>query len=226
MKTLECEALLLDLDGVLVDSGASTERAWRLWAEKRELDAEEILKIAHGRRTVETVQLVAPHLSAEEELTILEDIEAEDVASIGEIPGAAKLLPALPAERWAVVTSGTRKLATSRLHQMSLPVPRVLVSAEDVVNGKPDPECYLKAAQLLDVNPEGCVVVEDAPAGIEAAHAAGMRVITLPTTHSAEEISTAEVCVQNLKHVRLAHSGSSGQSDTRRNLTITIDNNE
>lgn len=226
MKTLECESLLFDLDGVLVDSGASTERAWRLWAEKRELDAEEILEIAHGRRTVETVQLVAPHLSAEEELEILEGIEVEDVADIGEIPGAAELLRALPTERWAIVTSGTRKLATSRLHQMSLPVPRVMVSAEDVANGKPDPECYLKAAQLLDISPEDCVVVEDAPAGIEAAHAAGMRAIALPTTHSAEEISAAEVCIQNLKHIRLAHSGSSGKSDIRRNLTITIDNNE
>lgn len=226
MKTLECEALLFDLDGVLVDSGASTERAWRLWAEKHELDAAEILKIAHGRRTVETVQLVAPHLSAEEELKILEDIEVEDVADIGEIPGAAELLRALPAERWAVVTSGTRKLATSRLHQMSLLVPQVMVSAEDVTNGKPDPECYLIAAQLLDVNPEDCMVVEDAPAGIEAAHAAGMHVVAITSTHSAEEISAAEVCIQNLKHIRLAHSGSSGKSDIRTKLTVTIDNNE
>lgn len=226
MRTLECGALLFDLDGVLVDSGASTERAWRLWAEKHDLDAQEILKIAHGRRTVETVQLVAPHLSAEDEKAILEDIEVEDVAEIGEILGAAELLRALPPERWAVVTSGTRKLATSRLHQMSLPVPRVLVCAEDVTNGKPDPECYLKAARLLGVDSEDCIVIEDAPTGIEAAHAAGMRVIVLATTHSAEETSAAEVRTQSLKHVRLVHIGSSRQPDIGTRLTVTIDNGE
>lgn len=223
MRTLECEALLFDLDGVLVDSGASTERAWRLWVDKHELNAEEILKIAHGRRTVETVQLVAPHLSAEDEAAILEDIEVEDIAGIGAIPGAAELLRALPAERWAVVTSGTRKLATTRLRQMSLPMPRVLVSAEDVANGKPEPECYLKAAQLLDVTPEDCLVIEDAPAGIDAAHAAGMRVIALTTTHSAEDISAAEVCTQSLEQVRPSQLPSE-TVDNHTKLSVTVGN--
>lgn len=222
MRTLECEALF-DLDGVLVDSGASTERAWRLWVDKHELNAEEILKIAHGRRTVETVQLVAPHLSAEDEAAILEDIEVEDIAGIGAIPGAAELLRALPAERWAVVTSGTRKLATTRLRQMSLPMPRVLVSAEDVANGKPEPECYLKAAQLLDVTPEDCLVIEDAPAGIDAAHAAGMRVIALTTTHSAEDISAAEVCTQSLEQVRPSQLPSE-TVDNHTKLSVTVGN--
>ncbi|HZY65282.1 MAG TPA: HAD family hydrolase [Rubrobacteraceae bacterium] len=223
MRTLECEALLFDLDGVLVDSGASTERAWRLWVDKHELNAEEILKIAHGRRTVETVQLVAPHLSAEDEAAILEDIEVEDIAGIGAIPGAAELLRTLPAERWAVVTSGTRKLATTRLRQMSLPMPRVLVSAEDVANGKPEPECYLKAAQLLDVTPEDCLVIEDAPAGIDAAHAAGMRVIALTTTHSAEDISAAEVCTQSLEQVRPSQLPSE-TVDNHTKLSVTVGN--
>ncbi|MDP8939096.1 MAG: HAD family hydrolase [Actinomycetota bacterium] len=223
MRTLECEALLFDLDGVLVDSGASTERAWRLWVDKHELNAEEILKIAHGRRTVETVQLVAPHLSAEDEAAILEDIEVEDIAGIGAIPGAAELLRTLPAERWAVVTSGTRKLATTRLRQMSLPMPRVLVFAEDVANGKPEPECYLKAAQLLDVTPEDCLVIEDAPAGIDAAHAAGMRVIALTTTHSAEDISAAEVCTQSLEQVRPSQLPSE-TVDNHTKLSVTVGN--
>ncbi len=221
MKTLECEALLFDLDGVLVDSGASTERAWPLWAEKHGLDAAEILDIAHGRRTVETVQLVAPHLSAKDEAAMLEDIEVQDVAAVGEISGASELLQTLPAECWAVVTSGTRKLAVSRLHQMSLPEPRVIVSAEDVSNGTPDPECYLKAAQLLDGDPEDCLVVEDAPAGIEAAHAAGMRVIALATTHSAEDISAAEVCLRSLEQVHFTQF-SPETGDGRIKLSVTV----
>lgn len=226
MRTLQCGALLFDLDGVLVDSGASTERAWQLWAQKHELDAAQILDIAHGRRTVETVRLVAPHLSAEDETATLEDMELEDVASIGEIPGAAELLQALPAERWAIVTSGTRKLATTRLRQMSLPVPRVLVSAEDVTNGKPEPECYLKAAQYLDVDPEDCIVVEDAPAGIEAAHAAGMRVVAVITTHSAKEVSAADIRTRSLKQVRPAHPGSAGRSGVPARISLTIENSE
>jgi sugar-phosphatase len=221
VKTLKCGALLFDLDGVLVDSGSSTERAWRLWAKKHGLDAAEILDLAHGRRTVETVRLVAPHLSAEDEAEMLENIEVEDVVGVGEIPGAAELLRELPAECWAVVTSGTWRLATARLRQMSLPVPRVLVTAEDVTNGKPDPECYLKAARHLAVAPGDCVVVEDAPAGIEAAHAAGMRAIAVTTTHSAAEVSAAEVCVQSLGRVRASRL-SSQMGDIHRRLSVTV----
>src|SRR3712207_2036721 len=194
-RTFECEAILFDLDGVLVDSHAVVVRTWRDWAEGRGLDAERILEVAHGRRAAEVVRLFAPDLDAEAEARELERIEVEDLEGVLEIEGARELLTSLPADGWTVVTSGTRALASGRMRHVGLPLPERFVSADDVENGKPHPEAYLKGAEILGAPPEACVVIEDAPAGIRSAKAAGMRVVAVATTHRAEQLREADVVV-------------------------------
>lgn len=206
MQTFLCSAILFDLDGVLVDSTRSVARQWRLWAKENGIDPEKVLKIAHGRRTVEVVRQLASHLSAEEEVRKLEQREAADTEGVTVMPGAADVVRSIPDGRWGVVTSGTRYLATSRLRLGNLPIPRVLVSADEVVKGKPDPEPFLKGAELLGVNAEECLVIEDAPAGIRAAHAGGMKVIALPSTYPVSELQEADAVVQGLGQVAVLRS--------------------
>ncbi|MBZ5720280.1 MAG: HAD family hydrolase [Acidobacteriia bacterium] len=213
MPTFYCSAILFDLDGVLVDSTRSVTRQWRIWAKDNGIDPEKLLEIAHGRRTAETVRLLAPHLAAEEEARMLETREAADTDGVTVMPGAAALLQAIPAGCWCVVTSGTRHLATSRLRLGRLPIPDVLVTADDVVNGKPDPEPYLKGARLLGMSPEECLVIEDTPAGIEAGHAGGMKVIALPSTYAVATLQAADAVVNTLSQIRVALRGSELQVD-------------
>jgi len=203
MRTFRCSAILFDLDGVLVDSTRSVSRQWRRWAGENNISPEEVLKIAHGVRTIEVVRLLTPHLNAEAEVKKIEQREADDTDGVVVMPGAEELIQSVPAGRWCVVTSGTRYLATSRLRLGNLPVPRVLVSADDVVKGKPDPEPYLKGAELLGVNPAECLVIEDAPAGIVAAHAGGMKVIALTSTYPATELEEADAVVSALQQIRV-----------------------
>jgi len=202
MPTFRCAAVLFDLDGVLVDSTRSVERQWRLWAEEHHIDPEKILEIAHGRRTVEVIQLLAPHLELETEVRRVEEREAHDTDGVAVMPGAAGLLKAIPEGLWAVVTSGTTHLATSRLRHANLPLPKVLVSADEVKEGKPHPEPYLMGARLLGRQAAECLVIEDAPAGIEAAHAAGMKAIGLTSTFSASELH-ADSVVEDLRHLQV-----------------------
>lgn len=219
--SLECEAVLFDLDGVLVDSTEAVERAWKKWAGDNGITVELVMEVAHGRRTADTIRILAPHLSAEDEAKALERGEADDTEGVFIVPGAADLLGSIPAGRWAVVTSGSRMIATTRLKYTDLPIPRAFVCAEDIARGKPDPEGYLKAAELVGAEPSRCVVVEDAPAGIEAARAAGMRAIGVATTHPASELSGANVCLQALSDVSLAAPDSSGDGSDP--LTLRID---
>jgi sugar-phosphatase len=198
MQTFDCSAILFDLDGVLVDSTRSVDRFWRLWAEDNGLDPDMAVNVAHGRRTIETLRILVPHVDAETEAVKLERLEAHSTEGVTVMPGAAELVNRLPRDRWCVVTSGTRYLATRRLASGNLPVPDILVTADDVKNGKPHPEPYLKGAQLLGIDPDKCLVIEDAPAGIQAAHAAGMKVIGLASTYGAEELSQADAVVSTL----------------------------
>lgn len=201
MPTFLCSAILFDLDGVLVDSTRSVARQWRLWARANGIDPEKVVAIAHGRRTIEVVRLLAPHLEAEAEVRKLERREADDTEGVTVMPGAGELVRSIPESRWGVVTSGTRYLATSRLRLGHLPVPRVLVSADEVVNGKPDPEPFLKGAELLGLKPADCLVIEDAPAGIHAAQAGGMKVIALPSTYPMAELREADSVAEGLSQI-------------------------
>ena len=207
MPSTSCRALLFDLDGVLVDSTECVTCTWRRWARANGLDPETILAVAHGRRTIDTVRLVAPHLAAEAEVATLTQSEAHVTAGVYEVPGARALLLGLPPTAWAVITAGSRPVATLRLRHTGLPEPLVLITAEDLSHGKPDPEGYLAAAARLAVPRPDCVVVEDAPAGLEAARAAGMRAIALTTTHSAKQLSAATWGLRSLSQLRAIPQG-------------------
>jgi mannitol-1-/sugar-/sorbitol-6-phosphatase len=220
MQEIKCRAILFDLDGVLIDSTVVVERQWCIWAEQHRLPCEVILANAHGRRTIDTLRAIASHLhlDLEQEAALLEKREIEDTEGLIAVPGAAELLRELPSHRWAVVTSGSRRLATTRLQAVGFPLPRTFVTAEQVRQGKPHPEGYLKAAGLLRLEPQDCLVIEDAPAGVQAAHAAGSRVIGVTTTFSAAELDEADFVVPSLASFRLASTAN----DTTAALLLTL----
>lgn len=195
----EPRAVLSDLDGVLVDSGAVIESTWRRFAGLHGLDAEHVLAQSHGRRTVDLICLVAPHLDADAEAARIEREEIESARGLQILPGARELVESVPAGRFAIVTSGSRALAVARLRAAGLPVPQVLVTAEQVDDGKPDPAGYLRAAALLGVDPAHSLVLEDAPAGVEAGLAAGMTVIALLTTNDESALRNAHSRVPDLR---------------------------
>jgi mannitol-1-/sugar-/sorbitol-6-phosphatase len=207
MNSFNCAAILFDLDGVLVNSTGSVTRQWRRWAEDNNVDPQKVLDIAHGVRTIEIVRRLAPHMDAEAEAIMLEKREAADQEGVSVMAGAADLLASIPEGRWCVVTSGTRYLATARLKLGNLPLPNVLVSADDVSKGKPDPEPYLTGARLLGVNPIDCLVIEDAPAGIRAAHAGGMKAIGITSTYPASGLQEADAVIQKLSKIKVESVG-------------------
>lgn len=194
---VSCGAVLLDLDGVLVDSGSTVERSWRRWAAKHGLAEDAVLRACHGRPSAATIAALAGHLDAVAEAELLEREQAEDTAELTACPGAHDMLAALPAGRWAVVTSGTRLLATARLTGVRLPVPEVLVTATEIRRGKPAPDGYLAAAARLGVRPADCVVVEDSRPGVLAARAAGCRVIGIAGAALGQP-SDVDIVVANL----------------------------
>ncbi len=202
------DAVLFDIDGTLVDSTPAVERTWRTWARRHGLDAEEILRVCHGRRTEDTVAMFVPQPDVVAAAAELEHLELHDLDGVVALPGAADLLDGLPAERWAAVTSGSRELMCSRLSAAGLPVPEVLVAAADVMVGKPDPEGYRRAAEELGVDPAGCLVVEDAPAGIAAGRAAGATVVAVCTSHARAELYDADAIAETLLDITVASSAS------------------
>jgi mannitol-1-/sugar-/sorbitol-6-phosphatase len=195
---ITCKAILFDLDGVLVDSGECVERTWRKWALAHQLDPERVVEAAHGRRAIETVRLVAPNLSADDELARLAASESTTSEGVYEIAGARELIHTLPDNAWAIVTSGIRDVAEFRLRLVGIPIPRVMVCGDEITRGKPDPEGYLQAAKRLGRSPEDCLVIEDASAGIEAARAAQMRVIAVAGTYPPEQLTAADAVVAKL----------------------------
>jgi len=209
--SFEAKAILFDLDGVLVDSAECVERTWSEWSARRGIDPRRVLEIAHGRRTIETLLAVAPDLATDAEVRELEGRAATIVEGLREIPGARELLRGLPPDAWAVVTSGTLAVADFRLRHLGLSVPAVLVTADDITRGKPDPEGYLKAAARLGQKPVDCVVIEDAPAGIEAAHAGGMRAIGIPSTYPRDRLGHADCVVGRLQDLEITRQGDALQ---------------
>ncbi len=210
VNELVCDALLFDLDGVLIDSSACIVRNWRVWAEPYGIDVAEIMKVAHGVRSVETIRQVAPHLDAEAEAARLAALEMTNADSVVAMPGAHALLAVLPADAWTIVTSGGADLAKARLRAVGLPIPTTMVTADDVTRGKPAPEPYLLAATRLGVSPDRCLVVEDAPAGIQAGRTAGIRVLGISSTHTRAALLEQSVTalVDRLAELAVDNSGA------------------
>lgn len=215
-------AILFDIDGTLVDSTAVVERSWRAWSVDHGLDPEAVLAVCHGRRSADTVaQFVAPAHRAGA-VADLDRRELADVDGVVALPGALSLLSSLPTDRWAAVTSGSRRLMRARLQAAGLPVPAVLVSGDEVSVGKPDPEGYLTAAAALGRDIRQCLVVEDAPAGVDAGRAAGSQVLAVTTTHARSRlvgadavIADLEGCTVHLSAERLVVTGTGlGQGDS------------
>jgi sugar-phosphatase len=199
---VECKAILFDMDGTLVDSTPVVERQWKRFAGKYGLDYGEIMKVSHGRRNEETIREIAPHLARPEVFAEFDAAEIEDRGGIEAVRGAAALIQELKENDWAVVTSASRELARSRLAAVYLPIPRVLVGADDVKHGKPDPEGYLTAARWLGIESASCVVFEDTRPGLEAAYAAGMRGIGVATTFLPTELRARE-CMPDFEGARM-----------------------
>lgn len=188
MTRISCAALLFDMDGVLIDSTPAVARVWAGWARKHGFNPAEVVHRAHGRPSITTVREYLPNGDAVAENQEIERNEIVDLEGIVPLPGALELLRGLPLDRWAIVTSCTRRLAEVRLETSGLPRPEFFVTSSDIVNGKPAPDPYLKGAELLGFPARECVVVEDAPAGVRSGKAARARVIALRTTMAGEEL--------------------------------------
>ena len=186
MTKVQCEGVLFDLDGVLVDSTPAVARVWAWWAGQHGFDPDETVRVAHGRPSIATIRELLPNADHDAENLEVERREIEDVEGVVPLPGALELLQALPLDRWAVVTSCTKRLAYVRIRAAGLPEPKFIVTSDDITRGKPDPEPYVKGARALSFAPGDCIVVEDAPAGIRAGKAAGARVVALQTTERDE----------------------------------------
>ncbi|KRV50312.1 phosphatase [Wenjunlia vitaminophila] len=209
MHTLTAAALLFDNDGTLIDSTSTAVRSWTRWAQEYRLTAEEFAAVPlHGRPTAEIVADLLPAPLVAQAVRRVEELELADLDGVVALPGAVELLGALPADRWAVVTSASRALAEKRLASVGMQ-PSCVVSADDVVRGKPDPEPFLLAASRLGVEPSACVVFEDAPAGLAAAQAAGMTAVAVTTTHGPDEL-VADLVLDGLHRVRAGRAANGG----------------
>src|SRR5579863_10046476 len=182
MTQIQCAALLFDLDGVLISSTPAVARVWRRWAVEHGFSPDEVVERAHGRPSLTTVREYLPDADHEAENREVERREIEDLEGVVPLPGALELLASLPADRWTIVTSCTRRLAEVRINAAGLPLPPRMITSNDIVKGKPDPEPYLRGAALLGFPPAECVVVEDAPAGMRSGKSAGSKVIAFRTT--------------------------------------------
>jgi len=204
---IRCKGILFDMDGILISSIGSVERSWTKWAHLRGVDPALARKTAHGRRAIETVAKLRPDLDSEQELKVIEDIEVADNEGLTVLPGVLDLLAALPSDRWTVVTSATERLARIRLATGGIPVPKHLVTADQVTRGKPHPEPFLAGAALLGVAPAECVVFEDSSSGAEAGRAAGCTVVATTFSHPAELLDRAHYLLRDLTGIRVESLG-------------------
>ena len=186
MAHILCSGLLIDMDGVLVDSTAAIARVWSRWATRHNMDPTHIVVLSHGRTSLASIQELLPNAAPETHLQEdrwMERAEIEDVAGVIALPGARALLACAPPAQRAIVTSATRPLAEVRLRAAGLwDLVSQLVTANDIQHGKPHPQPYLKGAASLNLSPKDCVVIEDAASGTRSGKAAGARVLAVRTT--------------------------------------------
>jgi mannitol-1-/sugar-/sorbitol-6-phosphatase len=211
MTQIRCAALLFDMDGVLINSTPAVARVWRRWAIEHGFNPEEVVARAHGRPSLTTVREYLPNADHEAENHEVERREIADLEGVVPLPGALDLLASLPEDRWTIVTSCTRRLAEVRIRAAGLPLPKKLITSNDIVQGKPHPEPYLKGASALGFPPTECVVLEDVPAGVRAGKAAGAKVIAFRATvqESVLRDAGADWILNNCADIRLLESGES-----------------
>ena len=195
MPRIVCRGLLIDMDGVLVDSTAAIARVWARWAARYNMDPVYVTAFAHGRTSRASIKDLLPNDSPElhnEEDRWMLRAEIEDIADVAALPGARELLAAVPSAQRVVVTSAARNLAEVRLRAAGLwDLIHHLVTSSDIQNGKPHPEPYLKGAAALKLPPADCVVIEDAASGTRAGKSASARVLAIRTTSTDEELLAA-----------------------------------
>lgn len=199
---VEVRGVLFDMDGVLMSSLGSVERSWHKYATSRGLDPAHAIKLAHGRRAIETIRELRPDLDDHAELRVIEDLEVDDNEGLLVYPGVTEVLASLPPDSWAIVTSATERLARSRLAHAGIPVPERFLTSEMVRHGKPHPEPYQRGAVLLGIPVGECLVIEDAPAGVAAGKAAGCRVLAVLSTHAPETLAAADWRVRSLADIK------------------------
>jgi sugar-phosphatase len=222
VKPFFVRAVLFDMDGTLVDSTPVVEKVWSRWAVRHGFTPSDVTDFAHGRPTADVVRNFLPNVDAVAEAAALLAEEELDPTPINSIPGAlAAVRIANQHARWAVVTSASRTLAFLRLKLGGFPEPPLLISADDIRRGKPDPEGFRKAAKLLNVPPEECLVLEDTPAGLEAGRAAGARIVGLTTTFPASALP-AEVVLRDLTYLTLEPAPATGLYVSVRALDAAI----
>ncbi|MDD0968809.1 MULTISPECIES: HAD family hydrolase [Pseudomonas] len=197
-------AFLFDMDGTVLNSIAAAERIWSAWAVRHGVNVETFLPTIHGVRAIDTItRLNLSGVDAEAQAAFITEAEIEDVEGIVEIPGAAAFLKSLPADRWAMVTSAPRDLALRRMAAAGIPEPAVMITAEDVTAGKPDPAGYRLAAKRLGLEPSDCLIFEDATVGIQAAEAAGAPLMIITTTHQ-HPLETAHATIASYRDIALS----------------------
>jgi len=209
MTVIHCAALLFDMDGVLINSTPAVTRVWRRWALDHGFNSEEVVARAHGRPSLTTVREYLPNADHEAENREVERREIEDLEGVIPLPGALELLACLPQDRWTIVTSCTRPLAEVRIRAAGLPLPKQLITSNDIIHGKPHPDPYLKGASVLGFPAANCIVVEDVPAGVRAGKAAGAKVIGFTTTvgEAALQDAGADWILNNCADIRLLDHG-------------------
>jgi sugar-phosphatase len=213
VHAFEVDAVLFDLDGVMVRSERAIERAWKKWAKKRGVPWASLRSHIHGRLAIETIHAVLPDVPMELALQDAEEVMAlqvGDARGCRPVPGVKKLLSALRPENWAIVTGCSPDMASSRLTAANYPLPDTLITCRDVKKGKPDPEGYRLAAERLNAECGRCLVLEDSPPGIVAAQRAGMAVIAFTTTHHIDALGAPDATVPDARHLRI-RQGSNGK---------------
>lgn len=204
---ITAQAILFDMDGVLISSLGSAVRCWRQWAALYGIPDAENFDLPHGVPARDIIRSLRPDVDQDEALRVIEDLEIDDVHDLTVLPGVTALLQSLPPERWTIVTSCTRRLADARLRAAGLPMPSAIITSDMVTRGKPDPEPYRRGAEVLGFAPSECIVVEDAASGVAAGVAAGSRVLALLSSTPAKELQAATWITISLDGVTAVVSG-------------------